>query len=417
MRQALKRIISPLVLWLYSRYFFFRRHLFPRNIIASSALIFPPYSPGSFGDEAVITSVVRELRKQGVGYIGILSYSSSDKWDYIPTVNETFNLENYLLFESLGERLRFIQLVSRFEHLFALGTDVMDGYYSERDTLQRIEISRLASLSGTKTRIISFSFNENPKPSVVNALSHLPESVQLFSRDPISHQRLTNFLKRPVNLTADVAFTLEPEETTPIVASIKKWTREQRENGRMIIGINANHILIQQIDGMTPARLIEVYTKAIPSFLTAYPQTSFLLIPHDIRGEFSDVDLAENILAKIAPSFQQHCLIVPTPCHPSEIKAIVAELDFVLSGKMHLAIACLGQGTPVACITYQGKFEGLFKHFDLEGLTIDPDTAMLPDRLSEFFQHAVDRRVEIHEQILHHLPKVVSLARENVRLK
>ncbi|TLN28532.1 glycosyl transferase family 1, partial [bacterium] len=106
----------------------------------------------------------------------------------------------------------------------------------------------------------------------------------------------------------------------------------------------------------------------------------------------------------------------PSSIHAAEIKAICGQLDLALSGRMHMAIACLGQGTPVACITYQGKFEGLYRHFELDGLTIDPVTATQPGRLAAFFLPVIDRREAIRRQIQSQLPKVRVLAAENFRL-
>ena len=54
-----------------------------RNPEPGSALVMPPYSPGSFGDEAVVTSVVVQLARQGVKKIGLISYRDDDDWSYI----------------------------------------------------------------------------------------------------------------------------------------------------------------------------------------------------------------------------------------------------------------------------------------------------------------------------------------------
>ena len=40
-------------------------------------------------------------------------------------------------------------------------------------------------------------------------------------------------------------------------------------------------------------------------------------------------------------------------------------VDLVLTGRMHLAIAALGMGTPPLCVAYMDKFEGLFHLFDI----------------------------------------------------
>jgi polysaccharide pyruvyl transferase WcaK-like protein len=128
----------------------------------------------------------------------------------------------------------------------------------------------------------------------------------------------------------------------------------------------------------------------------------------------SDVMLAEAIYAAVPAEVRAHCMIIPTPCKPAEIKAMVAGLDFVLSGKMHLAIAALGQGVPVACIAYQDKFEGLFQHFELDGLTIQPQDVVEPGKLAAFFIEKYEQREALASQVRQRLPAVRELSRQSL---
>lgn len=376
-----------------------------------SALVMPPYSPGSFGDEAVVTSVVVQLARQGVKKIGLVSYRDDDNWSYLSGITEVFCLQDYYEYESWGVRFRFCRMASRYERFFVLGTDVMDGYYGPRDSLQRIAVAKMASRAGVPTRIISFSFNNRPDPDCVQALKALPADVRLFGRDPLTLQRLIDNLQRPVELVADVAFMLEPSPETDKVQSVYRWVEAERQAGRAVIGVNANHILLEQVQDLTPERLVNAYAAALHEITQRYLTVSFLFVPHDIRGRVSDVMLAEAIYAAVPAEVRAHCMIIPTPCKPAEIKAMVAGLDFVLSGKMHLAIAALGQGVPVACIAYQDKFEGLFQHFELEGLTIQPEDVIMPGKLSAFFIEKYEQREALAEQVRRHLPAVRDLAR------
>jgi len=68
---------------------------------------------------------------------------------------------------------------------------------------------------------------------------------------------------------------------------------------------------------------------------------SFLLIPHDTREDFNDATLADMTLARLPAQVLSFSRIVPAPIEAAEIKAIVKDLDIVLSGRMHIAIACL----------------------------------------------------------------------------
>jgi polysaccharide pyruvyl transferase WcaK-like protein len=74
----------------------------------------------------------------------------------------------------------------------------------------------------------------------------------------------------------------------------------------------------------------------------------------------------------LTPDFADRIHSMPVTLDSWEIKALSGQVDLVLTGRMHLAIAALGMGTPAFCTVYQGKFEGLMQMFELEGMTITP---------------------------------------------
>jgi polysaccharide pyruvyl transferase WcaK-like protein len=381
----------------------------------SSVLILPPWSPGSLGDEAILTAAAVELRARGVKEIGVIPYKPDDNWKHLGPVTQTLSMEGYFDHGSWRDRFYFARLVSRYEHFYVFGTDLLDGFYSEENAVRRIALAALAARTGAQTTLASFSYNRRPAPASIAALRGLPSGVRLRSRDPVSCDRLTQHLERPVELVADVAFLLDPAKDSETVSLVSRWTCLQRNAGRTVIGINVNHLVLKQIAGLEPEELVQVFASAMAELFLRCDPLSFLLIPHDTRGKVSDVSLAKALLETVPPEIKPYCLQVPTPCRAVEIKAICAEIDIVLSGKMHLAIACLGQGTPVACITYQDKFEGLFKHFELDGLTIAPEQALQPGNLAKFLMPLVERREDIRRHIQSRLPQIQRLAQANFK--
>lgn len=382
----------------------------------NSVILLPPYSPGSYGDAAVVTSFVENLSKRGVKRIALLKYQEADDWSFIKGVDEFFCLEDFFHYQAWKIRFSFCDTISRYEQFFVLGTDVMDGYYSLEDSLKRIYLAKIGSQTGRPTRIVSFSFNAHPESSCVTALRELPASVKLFARDPVSKERLERYLQRPVTLTADIAFLLEPRSGGQVSTEVLGWIKQQQDQNAIVVGINANHVLIEKYPALSVERLVKAYQSAIQDIYNRFPEVRFLFIPHDIRGKASDVVIAQAIFDALPESIQQMSKIVPLPCPTAEIKYIVSKLAFVLSGKMHLAIACLSQGIPVACIAYQDKFEGLFQHFEMDNMIIAPEELLEPGKLSQFFIERFMKRQELAKQIQIHLPKVIELAEKNISL-
>jgi polysaccharide pyruvyl transferase WcaK-like protein len=95
------------------------------------------------------------------------------------------------------------------------------------------------------------------------------------------------------------------------------------------------------------------------------------------------------------------------------MKYVAGEMDAVLTGRMHLAIAALGCGVPVACITYQGKFEGLFEHFDLPPLMLDP-VRVSETSLTNLLLDLIERRLELRDHVHDRLDRVISLSQANL---
>ncbi len=79
---------------------------------------------------------------------------------------------------------------------------------------------------------------------------------------------------------------------------------------------------------------------------------------------------------------------------------------------MHLAIAGLGQGVPVMALTYQDKFEGLFRHFDQpERTLLDAEAILEPQRLAAAMDGFVEERDALKARVVERWPRVHALAR------
>ncbi|HEY9846410.1 MAG TPA: polysaccharide pyruvyl transferase family protein [Candidatus Caenarcaniphilales bacterium] len=412
----MKKPILSLLLTLYTAVLRFLRVLKLGGDQDLSVLILPPAALGSLGDEAMVSASIEYFRDKGAKKIGLISYGSISGWENYRPATGTVDLRHHYFRGFWKGKFHFAQVVSGYKRFYCLGADVMDGYYSEFDTLQRLSLVALAAKTGADAAVLGFSFNNQPKPACVQAFRDLPSAVSLCARDPVSHERLVHHLNRPVKLVADLAFLLHPANDSEIASSVVEWIGEQRSQNRSVIGVNANYKLVQSLEVQSLDNLTEIYVDTLSELYAKNNQFSFVLISHDfrnIKGEVNDVVLSEAIWKALPTEIQSHCIKVPAPCSAAEIKAIGGDLDIVLSGRMHLAIACLGQGTPAACITYQGKFEGLFRHFGLEGMNIEPAQALQPKNLVEFLIPLIDRQAEIRQHIQLKLPQVQQLAHTN----
>ena len=419
----MKKAILSKSLDIYTQVLRFQRNLGLIKIRKYSALVLPAASPGNLGDEALVTSTIDYLKDKGVKYIGLVSHQKGSQWKSLGSdaVDEIIEMEDY--FKSISNSPIFrkalfkaIPQISKYESFYCLGADVMDGHYSDKITFAMLKFTSVASGIGLKSTICGFSFNDKPTPKAVQSFRKLPSDVKICTRDPISQERLISQIDRPVELVADVAFLLSPTPESKTASEVLQWTDKEKTQNRIIVGLTPYNQFNPKLGIDSADKLVNIYVEHINELYSQSNNCSFILMPHDFRSfkkKESDMTIAEGILNSLPPEIKAHSIIVPTPCTCADIKAIVGNLDFVISGKFHLTIACLGQGTPVAGITYQDKFEGLFKLFDIEGTTIAPEEALQSGHLVKFLLPLIAKKEEIRQKIQSELPRIQQLAQTN----
>jgi len=386
----------------------------PKMLNLHSTLLIPPaYESGSLGDEAALLGAIQHLRQHGASTIGLLSFEGADNWGYPAlrvAVDEVVVLPDYQ-----ADVTPFMEVVRRYGHVLALGADMMDGYYADSDTLRITQLLTLAAHAGAETSLVSFSFNDRPTPATIAALNDLPDTVHFTVRDPVSRDRLSRYVARPLTLTADLAFLLKPDDDSPMVQSVRDWIQRQHEAGHGVMGVNINNLHLRALPSRDAGELVGIYRDALVEVTQDYPDLSLLLIPHDQRGEVSDVSLAAGLFEALPADIQERSLQVPFPCRAAEIKAICRDLDGALTGRMHLAIACLGQGIPVVDIVYQGKCEGLFQHFYLNPaeVAMEPQQAFEGRAIAFLLRHLLVHQDSLRRDIQMTLPQVQHLATRN----
>lgn len=383
-----------------------------------SVFICPTAPPGSFGDEAMLEGCLDHYRDIDGYEINLISLDDGEKWINVNGVSNNLSLTATKFFPI--RYLQFLWAIRRCSGFCVLGADTIDGHYSREWSLQKINMAEIAAKAGLESSILGFSFNETADDVVIKRLNKLPLEVRLCGRDPVSYRRLVERVAHPSILVADLAFLLRPDGETEKTRLVESWVRSQRDHDRRVIGINANYenykTFVNPATKDSVRELVACYVEAIRQVDAAEGNNSYLLLPHDTRDtacESGDVQLALAIYEQMPIEIQSRALVVPMPCRAAEIKYLAGLANVVLSGRMHLAIASLGMGTPAACITYQDKFEGLFQHFRIGDMTISPVEAFKNGGLGEFMIAVMERESELRCSIAEAFPEVRAMSQRN----
>ncbi|MAI37317.1 polysaccharide pyruvyl transferase family protein [Alteromonas sp.] len=366
-----------------------------------------PAPPGSLGDEALISGFSALIKSKGKRFQEILVYPNT-----IPCENEIAT-DSVLNFINDGRKSNLTLAIKllKYEHLYIIGADTLDGGYSPAKNLAWVNIANLASELGVAVSFISFSFSNEPNSSVLDALSKSNSNIKFCARDPASKNRFEQLTSKPAKQVADLAFSMVPVYDKEHVKKFRDWLESEKKAGKIIIGLNINTLPLD----IPIHQIVSNFYGAIKKTLNNYENVTFALLPHDFRENQSD----EAVLAQLASKLNEpdRIRLFRGPFHASEVKAVVSGIDMLISGRMHLAIAALSQGVPVFCFTYKDKFEGLMAIFGLDNTLFDKSLISSEETILSTLESAISNYAIQSAIIKEKLPSVKKLSALNVDTK
>ena len=388
------------------------------TLTRNSALVLSPYTAGSVGDEALVLSTLSTLRKRGFKKIGVLSYDLDTDFNFTEPPDARIDISGYLSFQNKQSSFDILKSSSSYDHMFVIGADVLDGYYSDMQSHKRLMLADCASRLGMKTTLIGFSYNDSPAKLSLRTLTQLPKSVRVCARDPVSYSRLKERMSTAPIQTADVAFLLDPAK--PHDPHFLAWLEQTQDSGSPIYGINA--ILTSKFftdkSVQSQTNYLTFYQNLIKALLARHRDARFVFISHDYRPDgIGEGPVLEHLNHSLPTSIQSQIYLLTKHYSAAEIKWLAGQLDFIVSSRMHLAIAAIGQGTPVFCFEYQGKFQGLFELIEMPELLSSMEAALEdPQKVIDTVLQHVDNAASIRARIKVKIPTLTSLAERNFDL-
>ncbi|MFV0645281.1 MAG: polysaccharide pyruvyl transferase family protein [Sphingomonadaceae bacterium] len=293
----------------------------------------------------------------------------------------------------------------RFRIAVLMGADGMDGSYDPSFSGEQIMALDLAARNGADCYITGFSVSKFFNPTVAEIFSELDVKIRVNIRDPLSLERFEKGSGREAQQVADVAFLLKPattERMEPLLTRIS----EAKAKGRAVVAVNFHPLLLELEERDLFPQLIDCFAEILRK-VAARSDVLFVLLSHDTRGSSSDRLGLEPLLQRLGDELGDRLLLPAEQFRAPEIKALVNEIDLVLSGRMHLMIASLGAGTPVFGIDYKDKMEGLLLLLGLDtgnlmtAAEILADPAGCADKVTRFLAGLDTERAAIASHINH----------------
>lgn len=297
-----------------------------------------------------------------------------------------------------------------YAEVYIPGADVTDGVYGWPTACKLLAFYDCFAARGVPVHYLGFSWSETPHRMMKRVLARLTKDLPLPVRDPVSLARLSRFTAhRPLVPVADAAFCLQPRETDR-VRRHRAWIEAQHAAGCRVIALNV-HPMFNDAETKSAD-----WERAVLDTLAAvgarHPDVRWLFLPHDDRPNVSDLVLLKRLFG---PFGAARAYLVDEVMRADEIKSLVGVCDGLVAGRMHLSIAALGQGVPVLGLAYQGKFEGLWRHFGLTEETLLAPKAFLkaPDMAVQSMTEFLADLPTLAERIRLALPAVLRLGERN----
>ena len=284
-------------------------------------LVPPTRGMGSLGDEAIIISAVTQLQKQG--HCVSMSQASRQWEEKLPGNPD-------------GSPVRIFKSIDPSDTVLLCGADCLDGRYGGRGGLKKI-CAHVKALHIVGISARSCRFFDGLKIDSIRA------------RDDETMAVLSGF---PTIRCADPAYLLEPDK---LDGALQQWIAQSQG---VIIGVNFPSV-----------KLVEPW---LAFLVKDFPELSVIAIPHDFRNGHADLSAAretKDAAKRLAIRVWNGDYLESS----RKVKGLVAQLDCVMSHKMHLCIAALGSGTPTIAFPYDTKFEGLRELFEENVLFVPND--------------------------------------------
>lgn len=409
------------------QYFQWKRLKDDSNLISinscNNKFVIVPCDPesvgGSRGDEAMIIATIQQFRtlnplceihivvsgENGEEYVKGLPF---EKIYFINSWNGSYPLER--IYRSV--------LSIKPSRVVILGADCMDGFYSPIISLTLLALHDLFShTEGVKSVLLGFSYNDRPSKLMNWAFSKCDNSTVFRLRDSISQNRFESATGKSSFLVADQAFMLVPSYDFDGFRNMQKWVDEKKQEGKTIIGFNFHPMLKKYATKSEIHEDANILAKNLSKILRQKNDICLVLIPHDNRVNLGDNVVLSTIDTYLKNNGHDGQVYYDSKVYRAlELKGLCSLLDGLVSSRMHLAIAALGMGKPVMVADYQGKFEGLIKHFDMPlGFVLTPDVFVsdaFVDMFGRFNAQIDNMRTMIH----HTLPTVSKLSEKNLFL-
>lgn len=319
---------------------------------ASKAILFPADSIiGGFGEDIMVA--------------GFLNLYTEALTIAAPRIDKRFFIENRKNVDSitfskgLFKYLKLVLLLRKYEKVYLIGADVLDGVYNVNK--EKFYIIEYAHQLHLQVNITGFSIRETPSEYFKNAIHKVENYTMIKARDGRSYHRLSKIVQTDHLMeTVDIAFACGVDEKMPIEKSAVEWVKAQKEKGQKIIAYCPNTIQAKKMG-------LNEYLRCQLMLLKEFSKQncSILFLYHDLRKYALGINDKE-LSKMVSFYFQENGMFCDNITDGYLMKNYINLADFTVTGRMHFGISGYTLNKPMFGCCYYNKFEGVQDLFGIK---------------------------------------------------
>ncbi len=351
------------------------------------------YGGNNLGDEAILQSIISQIRKNINAEIVVFSRDPQD------TLTR-HNVEKAVAVRKLSRK----ESQSEVEQLDIL---VVGGGGILYDSDARIYLreAQIANEKGIPVMIYAVGAGPLKDPASQSLVKDVVNTAIVVTvRDKPSLHILEEIgVHREIVVTADPAMLLKPEAVH--IDFLKLWGIKK---GSKIFGMS-----VREPGAAAPDIREEHYHDLIANaadYIIDRYDAHVLFIPME-RKTAHDLHQSHAVIARMI--YPQYASVLEAEYTPGQIMTVLKSLDFVVGMRLHFLIFAALQGIPFVPLPYSGKVMGLLDELQLDAPPLENIT---PGRLIAYIDRAWDKRQEILEKVRGLLPGLKQRSEQNTTL-
>ena len=350
------------------------------------------YGGLNLGDEAILQSIIAELRRSLAVEITVFSRNHEDTRRR-HRVERAIPVRNFVRNEILPE-------IERLD-LFILGGGgiLYDG--EAKVYLREVE---LANELGVPVMLYAIGAGPLQDPTVQKLVRQtLNEAAVITVRERFARHILEEAgVQREILVTADPAFLLKPEPLPKDALQCEGLKGKKR-----LVGMSVRE------PGMAAPDIDEkIYHSLLANaadFVVSRFDADVVFVP--MEHQVLDVQHSHAVISKMM--LAQRAVVLKGEYTAGQLLSLVENFEFVIGMRLHFLIFAALQGVPFVALPYATKVSGILESL---GIDLPPMQLVNAGQLLAYIDRFWDLRQKLRDQIQQRIPELQQRALENNRI-